>query len=130
HRTDIFSFGVVLYELLSGINPFDGNHVTAVIYKILHEEPEPVTIDDDLLSADLQRIVARCLEKEVDKRYPNFDAVIRDLEVVLGRRRSDAPTVIDERLTGAVSAAGRLKPDSDRDPHDDDGRVSRQKRVP
>jgi len=97
HRTDIFSFGVLLYELLSGVNPFDGSHVTAVIYKILHEEPEPVKVDDERLSADLQRIVAGCLEKDVDKRYPDFTAVIHDLEDVLSKRQSDASTLLDDR---------------------------------
>ncbi len=97
HRTDIFSFGVVLYELLSGINPFDGTHVTAVIYKILHEEPEPVTVDDEELSADMQRIVARCLEKEVDERYPDFTTVIRDLEDVRSKRQAEASTLFHDR---------------------------------
>lgn len=107
HRTDIFSFGVLLYELLSGVNPFDGSHVTAVIYKILHEKPEPVKVDDEVLSDDLQQIVAGCLEKDADDRYPDFSAVIRDLENVAAKRRGDATLPIDDRRStrGTGSAA-------------------------
>ena len=110
HRTDIFSFGVLLYELLSGVNPFDGNHVTAVIYKILHEEPEPVKVDDERLSADLQRIVARCLEKDADARYADFTSVIHDIEEVLSKRQSDSPTLLDDR--GSYFAPEKRKPSS------------------
>ncbi|MFW5972490.1 MAG: protein kinase domain-containing protein [Bacteroidota bacterium] len=106
HRTDIFSFGVLLYELLSGINPFDGSHVTAVIYRILHTQPEPLHVDDERLSADLQRIVSRCLEKEADRRYSDFPAVIGDLQDALSKRRADAPTLIDPSYSTVESDSG------------------------
>ena len=86
HRSDIFSFGVVFYELLSGTNPFSGDHVTTVIYKILHEQPEPVHVAGTRMESDLQQIVARCLEKDPDKRYQEFGAVLRDLSAAMATR--------------------------------------------
>ncbi len=114
-RTDIFSFGVLLYELLSGFNPFDGSHVTAVIYKILHEEPEPITLDDEHLSADVQHIVTRCLEKDADERYPDFPTVIRDLENILARRQSGLATLVDDRRSISVVDEERIVPEAGED---------------
>ena len=124
-RTDIFSFGVLLYELLSGVNPFDGTHVTAVIYKILHEEPEPIQLDDEHLAADVQRLVARCLEKEADRRYSDFTAVIRDLRDILAKRQSGAPTLIDVRTAEREAAA-----DAADEPEDAADDVPRWRRLP
>lgn len=124
-RTDIFSFGVLLYELLSGVNPFDGTHVTAVIYKILHEEPEPIQLDDEHLAGDVQRLVARCLEKEADRRYSNFTEVIRDLRDILAKRQSGAPTLLDEGAAERAAAA-----DAAAQSDDDAGDVPRWRRLP
>ena len=81
-RSDIFSFGVVLYELLAGSNPFHGEHVTAVIYKVLHEDPPPPPLPNTQPGRDLQRIVARCLAKAPHRRYANFAEVADALRAV------------------------------------------------
>jgi serine/threonine-protein kinase len=96
-RTDIFSFGVLIYEFLMGTSPFEGDRVTTVIYKILHEHPPPITLDDTPLADDLQQIVARCLEKDPTARYPRFEAVLRDLST-LGK----PPTRATPTLTASL----------------------------
>lgn len=82
HRTDIFSFGVILYEMLTGIRPFSGDHMSQVIYNILDREPAPINYNDPRLAPDLQVIVSRCLAKEPDQRYQTFAEVIQDLKKV------------------------------------------------
>jgi tRNA A-37 threonylcarbamoyl transferase component Bud32 len=85
HRSDIFSFGVLLYELLTGKAPFVGENVYTVIYKILNAQPEPLDLDPAHLTGDLRPIVERCLQKDVDARYQSFGDVIGDLDLVMSK---------------------------------------------
>ena len=64
HRTDIFSFGVVLHEMATGRQPFQGNSAAELISAILRDTPAPVTDGRPDLPGDLARIVRRCLEKD------------------------------------------------------------------
>ncbi|MEW6511021.1 MAG: protein kinase [Bacteroidota bacterium] len=83
-RADIFSFGVVFYELLTYKKPFTGNDTT-VMYKILHEQPDPIQLEESGLTTDLQRVLSRCLEKDPADRYPDCLLVLRDVEAILDR---------------------------------------------
>ncbi len=76
HRSDIFSFGAVLYELCSGRQPFAGDYEAATLYSVVHEEPEALP---DGVSAELQRIVFKCLEKEAGGRYQTAGSLVTDL---------------------------------------------------
>lgn len=80
-RSDIFSVGVVLYELLSGRKPFDGDSVAATMYKILQELPEPLQNIDPGLPYELVAIVERALAKPRDERYQHMAEMLRDLAV-------------------------------------------------
>ncbi|KAB2880633.1 protein kinase [bacterium] len=79
HRTDIFSFGVLLYELVSGQSPFKGMHETAIIYEIVNVDAEPVSIIKPDLPTDLDAILLECLAKDPDERYQSAKEIVKDL---------------------------------------------------
>lgn len=81
-RSDIFSFGVVLYELLTLRLPFRGEFETALSYSILNENPPPVGSLRKDVPAALEKVIERCLEKEKTKRHQNADDIVAELRKV------------------------------------------------
>jgi len=79
-RSDIFSFGVVLYEMLSGIHPFQAEYEQALMFKILNEDPEPLSTIRDDIPADLEHIVVRCLNKDRENRYGSANDIRLELQ--------------------------------------------------
>jgi serine/threonine protein kinase len=69
HRADIFSFGVILYEMLTGLRAFSGDSAVEVMSAILKEEPQELTGINNKVSPQLERIVLRCMEKQPDHRF-------------------------------------------------------------
>jgi len=78
-RSDIFSFGVVLFELLTGRLPFRGEHEAAVMYSILNEEPASVAAVRPEVDPELERIIQRALEKDPEDRYQHVDDMVSEL---------------------------------------------------
>ncbi len=83
-RSDIFSLGSVLYEMLTGVPAFDGESVTKILFQLMSVEPEPPSVRVDSLSPAIDNILRRCLAKDVTQRYPNAQALADDITAVIG----------------------------------------------
>ena len=81
YRTDIFSLGTILFEILAGCPPYDVETVGAMIDKIQNEEPPlPSSLTTVAVPELLERVTMQCLEKEVEKRMPSCADLVRYLE--------------------------------------------------
>jgi tetratricopeptide (TPR) repeat protein len=83
HRTDIFSLGVVLYELITGRQPFKGDNDTATSRNIIDHEPEPLARYKSGVNAEFQRVISKALSKDKSTRYQHADECAGDMKQLL-----------------------------------------------
>ncbi|HZE72928.1 MAG TPA: protein kinase [Pyrinomonadaceae bacterium] len=108
-RSDIFSFGCILYETATGRKPFAGDSVVDTLHKIIHEPAPAITDFNPAASTELQRIIRKCLAKEPDKRYQTIRDTANDLEELLDEMKGTSDverSVAPSTSTTTSSASG------------------------
>ena len=106
HRSDIFSLGVLLYELFSGQLPFKGVHETALMYEIVNVDPQPISEVKPGFAAELDAIVLECLAKDPADRFQSAAEISKDLR----RFKRESSRQMASRVTRARTPLASLSP--------------------
>ena len=109
-RTDIFSFGVVVYEMIAGKTPFAGDSVPESLANLINTEPQPVSRFAANVPDELQRIVSKMLRKNKDERYQTMKDVLTDLKslrenIAFDERLEKSHSPSDENATAVLQTA-------------------------
>jgi serine/threonine protein kinase len=100
YRTDIWSLGVVINEMLTGSVPFEGDYEAAVMYSVLNDEPKHIRYFYPAIPEKLDRIVQKCLLKDKNKRYQSVESLSADLIRIREETKKTSAVHIDSYQHG------------------------------
>ncbi len=100
-RTDIFALGVLAYELITGIRPFEGKSLSNVLYRVLHDEPKPAREINPACSPGLEEVIVRCLAKDPEQRFQSARELadtLRHVELAEGQWRERTEAILRDAV--------------------------------
>ncbi len=107
-RSDLFSLGVILYSMLTGFRPFQGNSAATVSFKVVNRDPLPVTSFDSEFPAELDRLVSKAIAKDPDQRYQTGIEMAQDIQrlrerhELMNQTAASLTTITNPEGTGVV----------------------------
>ncbi len=106
-RTDIFSFGVVLYEMATGKKPFTGTNVVTTLHAVINAKPAPPRAVNPAVPKELESIIGKAMEKDREQRYKNAEEMRTDLARLQSARQKEARSESDSTLRSGLRRVQR-----------------------
>lgn len=108
-RSDLFSLGVMLYEMIASRRPFTGDHDAAISYAIMNEVPEPLARFKSGVPPALEQVVARALEKDPSTRYQTATDMLAELKRIRREIEGSQPSMLSRTMASQPNKSGNLK---------------------
>jgi eukaryotic-like serine/threonine-protein kinase len=109
HRSDIFAFGSVLYEVCTRLRPFEADSDLDVMHRILNDKPRPIDELNPKVPAEVRRMVRRCMAKDADKRYHSMKDVALELSEIVEEFEQLSASQTSESVTGPIPVRPRRR---------------------